>query len=96
MIANQELLAACGALRAAIVAYPSANVELMNDSLYAIRGLEDAAVNAPQNRGWLRSRQVELRNALNAFAPNAKDIAIAGELHQLYRTIVALIHTLER
>jgi hypothetical protein len=63
----------------------------MRAPLRALVGLEQAAFNAPQNRGWLRKRQIELREALDGCSPNSHAVSGADELQILYRDIAAVL-----
>ncbi|HEV3154368.1 MAG TPA: hypothetical protein VGZ02_11230 [Candidatus Baltobacteraceae bacterium] len=90
---NVSLRAACDAMRTAIATRASGDVDKMRAPLRALVGLEQAAFNAPQNRGWLRQRQIELREALDGWPANPHRIAGADELQILYRDIVAVLQT---
>jgi hypothetical protein len=65
----------------------------MRAPLRALASLEQAAFNAPQNRGWLRKRQIELREALDAWSRNAHPLPGADELQILYGNIAAILQT---
>lgn len=84
-------MAACLALRTAIERRAGGDIDSMQAPLRALDGLEQAALNAPQNRGWLRERQIELREALNRCATNTLARSETDELHLLYRDIVAIL-----
>jgi hypothetical protein len=88
---NTSLRAACVALRTAIATRARGDIEKMRAPLRALVGLEQAAFNAPQNRGWLRERKIELREALNGWSPNAHAVSGADELQILYREIAAIL-----
>ena len=81
----ESLRIACAALRTAMETRARGDLETMQAPLRALTGLEQAAFNAPQNRGWLRKRKMELRTALNALPG-------AGELQSLYKDIEAILH----
>lgn len=85
---NAPLRAACAALRTAVAARAHGDIDRMRAPLRALVGLEHAAFNAPQNRGWLRQRQIELREALDASSPRA---AGTDELQILYKDIAAIL-----
>ena len=89
---SEPLRAAFLALRTAIARRQHADAGPAQAALRALDGLEQAALNAPQNRGWLRKRQIELREALNACVPNSLARSDTDELHLLYRDIVAILH----
>lgn len=86
---KDSLRLACAALRTAIVRRAHGDLEAMHAPLRALTGLEHAALNAPQNEGWLRKRRIELRNALDGFAKHA--LPDADELHFLYDNIAAIL-----
>jgi hypothetical protein len=88
---NASLRAACDAMRTAIATRARGDIEKMRPSLRALVGLEHAAFNAPQNCGWLRKRQIELREALDGWSANAHRVSGADELQILYRDIVAVL-----
>jgi len=86
-----SLRAACDAMRTAIVSRAHGDTEKMRAPLRALLGLEQAAFNARQNCGWLRKRQIELREALNGWSPNAHGISGVDELQFRYRDIVTAL-----
>lgn len=88
---NESLRAACVAMRAAIARRARGDVVTMYAPLRALADLEQAAINAPQNRGWLRKRQIELREALNRWTPDSRVRPGIDELQILYRDIVAVL-----
>jgi hypothetical protein len=85
------LRAACDAMRSAISTRARGDIEKMRAPLRALVGLEQAAFNAPQNCGWLRMRQIELREALDGWSTNAHRVSGADELQILFRDIVAVL-----
>ena len=80
---------ACAALRTAIENRAQGDPAPMRAPLRALMGLEQAALNAPDNHGWLRKRRIELRDELDGFAKHA--IPEADELHLLYENIIAIL-----
>jgi hypothetical protein len=90
---NARLRAACDAMRTAIATRARGDIEKMRAPLRALVGLEQAAFNAPQNCGWLRKRQIELREALDEWSANAHRVSGADELQILYGGIVAVLQT---
>lgn len=80
---------ACVALRTAIVKRAHGDLAPMRAPLRALMGLEQAALNAPDNHGWLRKRRIELRNELDGFAKRA--MSEADELHLLYENVAAIL-----
>jgi hypothetical protein len=78
-------------MRTAIATRARGDIGKMRAPLRALLGLEHAAFNAPQNCGWLRSRQIELREALDAWSANAHRVTDGDELQLLYRDIVAVL-----
>ena len=89
---NETLKTACNALRAAVLARATGDAGALRGPMCAIAGLEQAATNAPQNSGWLRERRIELRDALDAFAPAApRAMPNTDELRRLYGEIIALL-----
>ena len=80
---------ACMALRTAISRRAGGDLQSMRAPLRALLGLEHAALNAPQNEGWLRKRRIELRNELDEFAKHA--LPDSGDLRLLYENIAALL-----
>jgi hypothetical protein len=87
---NASLKAACDALRTAIATRARGDIEKMRTPLRALVGLEQAAFNAPQNGGWLRKRQIELREALDVCSAPYR-VSGADELQILYKDIVAVL-----
>ena len=85
---NEPLRAACVALRSAIAKKARGDIVTMYAPLRALADLEQAAINAPQNRGWLRKRQIELREGLNRWTADSHGI---DELQVLYRDIAAVL-----
>jgi hypothetical protein len=88
---NASLRAACDALRRAIVNRAHGDIETMRAPLRALLGFEQAAFNARQNCGWLRRRQIELREALNGCSTNTHGMSGVDELQFRYRDIVAAL-----
>jgi hypothetical protein len=87
----QSLRTACDALRAAIMMRASGDVQKIQAPFYAILSLEQAALNAPQNRGWLRARRIELRDALDVFSAPPPAASSMDELRSLYAEIANLL-----
>jgi len=90
MTRTEELSAAFAALRHAIKTYELAPAQAAHKSMHALVAWETALTNAPQNTGWVRARRLELRTALNAFAPETAPSAPSGEVHRLYQAIVSM------
>jgi hypothetical protein len=86
---NASLRAACDAMRAAIATRARGDIDTMRAPLRALVGLEQAAFNAPQNCGWLRKRQIELREALDRWSGHG--VSSADELQILYRDIASVL-----
>jgi hypothetical protein len=80
-------------MRTAIVTRARGDIEKMRAPMRALVGLEQAAFNAPQNCGWLRKRQIELREALDGWSANAHRLSDVDELQILYRSIMAILQT---
>jgi len=89
---DASLRAACDAMRMAIVNRAHGDIEKMRAPLRALLGFEQAAFNARQNCGWLRKRQIELREALNGWSQNVHGISNVDELKFRYRDIVTALH----
>lgn len=83
---KESLRIACTALRIAIARHARGNVQAMYAPLRALTGLQQAALNAPQNRGWLRERKTELRNTLAVLSSG-------DDLQLLYKNIEAILHS---
>ena|SRR5579872_508412 len=66
---GEDLKSSFDILRDAISSHSVASSAAMQRSLYALTGVEQAVVNAPNNRGWLRKRLIELRESLEALGP---------------------------
>jgi hypothetical protein len=81
---KESLRAACAALRTVIASRARGNPETLHALLRALTGVEHAALNAPQNQGWLQKRKIELRNTLHAFTG-------ADEVQVLYKNIEAIL-----
>ena len=88
---NDTLKAACAALRRAVTTRSGGDVPTMRLTFHAIAGLEQASLNAPQNRGWVRQRQIELREALDGIAKAAPVVPTADDLKRIYGEIVAIV-----
>lgn len=86
---KESLRLACAALRTAIAKRPHCDPGSTHALLRALTGLEHAAFNAPQNQGWLRARQIELRSALDGYGKPA--LSGADELQVLYNDIAAIL-----
>lgn len=80
----------------AIARRANGDVEIMERLFHAIAGLEQAALNAPQNRGWLRKRQIELREALEPLALSGRTLSIPDEVTRLYGEIAAILQSTPR
>ena len=88
---DASLRTACDAMRTAIVNRAHGDIDVMRAPLRALLGFEQAAFNARQNCGWLRKRQIELREALDRWSPNGPGISPADELQFRYREIVTAL-----
>ena len=93
---NDNLRTAFVALRTAIKASASSDGTTVHKRLRALSGLEQAALNAPQNRGWLRDRQIELRDTLDALDPDTHAPHANTQLQDLYKQITAFLQTAYR
>lgn len=93
LFADQSLKSACAELRMAIARRAHGDVQAMQLPFRAITGLEQAALHAPQNRGWLRKRQIELRDALVPLTLPQPSLAIPDDLTRLYREIAAILQS---
>ena len=60
-------------------------------SLYALTGVEHAALNAPANTGWRRNREIELREALVLLSGSHANTGSPDELLEGYRDIILAI-----
>ena len=67
---GENLTSALDNLRSAICSYSGVASTPMRRSLYALTCVEQAAVNAPDNRGWLRKRLIDLRESLEKLQPS--------------------------
>lgn len=90
---NTSLSAACNAMRTAIVNRAHGDVEKMRAPLRALLGLEQAALNARQNCGWLRERRIELREALDQWSANTRGSSAVDELQICYRDILTALQS---
>jgi hypothetical protein len=86
-----ESIRACvAALRSAIL-HCYGNTRPAHASLYALTGLEHAAVNAPQNSGWRRKREIELREALVLLSASSSNTGSPHDLIEGYWDIISAI-----
>jgi hypothetical protein len=86
----QSIHACVAALRSAIL-HCYGNTRPAHASLYALTGLEHAAVNAPQNSGWRRKREIELREALVLLSRSSSNMGLPHDLIEGYRNIISAI-----
>jgi hypothetical protein len=80
-------------MRTAIVNRAHGDVEKMRAPLRALLGLEQAALNARQNCGWLRERRIELREALDQWSANTRGSSAVDELQICYRDILTALQS---
>lgn len=85
------LKTACAALRKAIVERAGDGREKTQARLRAVAAFEQAAVNAPQNAGWLRMRRIELREALEVLPRDMRQLSVENELSRLFREINVIV-----